>query len=82
MATPMEGAMEIIETTLTPHTVRLRFADSTDPGEATEWLDILVKSPIDPTLPLTAIRANALLRARNIIDDEIERLRSLASLRP
>lgn len=74
--------MELIETIVNAAAVRLLIADNAVHDEATEWLYIVVKTNPDSTQPLTAIQADALQRARSIIDAEMRRLRSLASRNP
>jgi hypothetical protein len=85
-------AMKLIETTVLETTVRMRYADHSDPAKAKEWFAFEV--PIAPlTLPasggdialgnhhirhLGSIQQAALRYVRDAITDETQRLASLS----
>jgi hypothetical protein len=80
--------MELLETNVTPTTVRMRYADNPDPAKAKVWLDFQV--PVadlkrrsetelgDPERRLLAeVRLTALRYARDVIAAETRRLSDL-----
>jgi hypothetical protein len=60
--------------------VQLRFESTLPSGEAIEWMEIWVKQETDECQPLATIQREALERAQNVINSEIQRLRALAGL--
>ena len=81
--------MQLIETSVTAASVRMRLADADDPLKATQWVDFQVPiaelrvahqpggtQPIgDPESEyLSTIRGSALRRAQDVIVAEIRRL--------
>ena len=83
--------MKLLETTLTETTVRLRYADHSDPAKAVQWIDFQVSLegltlPLprgsedlgdDPnTRILAEVRLAALLRARALIAAESQHFES------
>lgn len=59
--------MELVETIVAGAIVRLRLADNADRAAAIESIDIVVKTGPDRAQPLTAIQADALLRAQTAL---------------
>jgi hypothetical protein len=78
--------MKLIETVISETSIRLRYADETDPTKAVEWVDVQfalsgLKNPEDakPELQYVAeLQRAALDRLQAVLSGEIQRLRSLA----
>lgn len=78
--------MKLIEMSLSNKHVRIRYADDTDPNQASEWIDVRLKLadlthpsgtplPLDPiNLTLASIQAAVLRELRTRADDEIRSL--------
>ena len=82
-----------VETRISGTTIHLRYADTTDPIKATEWVDIRthlgdLKLPNGKAIsevefhPVAVVKLAALRHARDAIDAEIERLRVLHNRMP
>ena len=85
-------ALKLIETTILPTVVRMRYADQPDPASAVEWFEFQVPlapltAPIGPGEPLgdpelrnvAEVRLAALRYVRDVISAETQRLSNLAS---
>src|SRR5262245_29723372 len=84
--------MKLIETAISGKMVRMRYADDDNPEEATQWFEFQVRlqaigsRPGGPDQPipefglqyLEQLHRAALLRARDTINDELDRLRNRA----
>ena len=78
--------MKIVETTISETSIRMRYADSSDPLKATEWIDFQLKlselkrpsgtklGEPEP-LHLAELRRAALQCVQDLLDNEIRRLR-------
>jgi hypothetical protein len=80
-------ALKLIETTISPTAVRLRYADNSDPTKATQWMDI--QAPIAELMEprreqaklgeaelqyLAELHRAVLQYGRHVINGEIQRL--------
>jgi hypothetical protein len=74
--------MELVETTIAGEIVRLRLANDAARDVATEWLDIAVRTTPDRAQPLTALQADALQHARNVINDALRQIEDHLNLNP
>ncbi len=83
-------ALTHTETAISNAAVRVRYADSSEPTKAAEWIDVCVKTSdwklpsgkrvSDPEIhTLAGLRLIALLHVRNVLDAEIQRLSQRAS---
>jgi hypothetical protein len=82
--------MKLIETAISETSVWMRYADETNPDDATQWVDFQIplknlahpfgSSPLgDPESSLLAeVRLSALRAVRDVIGGEIQRLTTLA----
>ena len=75
-----DNIMRLLSTHVFGDHVQLRFESTLPSGEAIEWMEIWVKHETDECQPLATIQREALERAQNVINSEIQRLRSLAGL--
>ena len=82
---------KLVETSISESAIRLRYADHSDPAQATEWIDLQVKlapllDPSDKKQPLGpperhflgGVQLAALFQAQDAINTEIRRLREIA----
>jgi hypothetical protein len=84
--------MELIETKILPDAIQMRYADNTDPAQATEWCDFrisffglmhpLVQGKPQPLGPpesnfVAEVQLAALRRVRDVIGAETQRLSEL-----
>lgn len=70
--------MKLIETTIAAGKVRIRFADADDPALAAQWIDVQVRAELGEDPFLSEIQLSAPHRARTVIGQEMNRLKSLA----
>src|SRR5262245_56740203 len=84
----MGSVMKLIETTISGKSVRMRYADDPNPEKATQWFEFQVlveaigNSSGGPNQPipefgleyLAQLHRGAILRARDTLDDELQRL--------
>ena len=75
-----DNIMRLLSTHVFGDRVQLRFESTLPSGEAIEWMEIWVKHETDECQPLATIQREALERAQNVINSEIQRLRALAGL--
>jgi hypothetical protein len=89
-------AISLIKTTISETVIRMRYADHANSKEATEWIDFQV--PLEPLMIpdsggqfrlddpelrfLGSVHQAALLRVRELISAEIQRLVTRVSRRP
>jgi hypothetical protein len=73
--------MQHVETTISQHAIRVRYADAVNPADAEQWIDLRVKmSAAKVTEPeiqcLAELRVAALDHALQLIQAEIRRLKN------
>lgn len=73
--------MQHVETTISQHSIRVRYADAADPVQAEQWIDLQVRLSSakisEPEIQyLGELRTKALEHALLLIQSEIRRLKN------